>query len=93
MDSSRAKTRSTRSQTCMKYRGIFIFIKRNSDVNTGDLKKHHKKCQNKVVFQTLSSIYPKWYVFCLQLYARLDSCDLDGSFGTKISGSLIVSPG
>ena len=41
--SSRAKTRSTRSQTCVKYRGINVFIKRNSDVNTGDLKILHQK--------------------------------------------------
>ena len=51
MASSRAKTRSTRSQICMKYRGIIILIKKNSDVNTGDLKILHKKCQNKVDFQ------------------------------------------
>ena len=36
--SSRAKTRSTRSQTCVKYRGNIICIKRNTDVNTHDLK-------------------------------------------------------
>ena len=34
----------------MKYGGIIIFIKRNSDVNTGNLKILHKKCQNKVDF-------------------------------------------
>ena len=50
MARSRAKTRSTQSPTCMKYRGIIIFIKRNSDVNTGDLKILHKKYQNKVDF-------------------------------------------
>ena len=50
MASSRAKTRSTKSQTCMKYGGIIIFIKRNSDVNTGDRKILHKKCQNKFDF-------------------------------------------
>ena len=31
-------------------------------------------------------------MFCLQHYAWLNSCDQDGSFGTKISGSLIVRP-
>ena len=41
--SDRAKTRSTRSQTCVKYRGIIILFKRNSDVNTGDLKIFHQK--------------------------------------------------
>ena len=45
---SRAKIRSTQSQTCVKYRGSIIFIKRNTDVNTGDLKILHKKCPNKV---------------------------------------------
>ena len=50
MASGRAKTRSTRSQKCMKYGGIINFLKRNSDVNTGDLKILHKKCQNKVDF-------------------------------------------
>ena len=50
MASSRAKTRSTQSQTCMKYRCFIIFIKRYSDVNTGDLNTLHKKCQNKVDF-------------------------------------------
>ena len=48
--SNQAKTRSTRSQTCMKYWGIIILIRRNSDVNTGDLKILHKKCQNKIDF-------------------------------------------
>ena len=37
MVSRRGKTRSTQSQTCVKYRGILPFIKRNTDVNTGDL--------------------------------------------------------
>ena len=50
MTSSRAKTRSTQSQTCMKYEGIIICIKRNSDVNTVDLKILQKKSQNKVDF-------------------------------------------
>ena len=31
-------------------------------------------------------------MFCLQHYAWLESCDQDGSFDTKILGSLIVSP-
>ena len=43
ISSSRAKTRSTRSQTCVKYRGNIICIKRNTDVNTGNLKILHKK--------------------------------------------------
>ena len=44
--SSRANTRSTQSQKFVKYRGICN--KRNTYVNTGDLKILHKKCQNKV---------------------------------------------
>ena len=50
MASNKAKTRSTQSQTCIKYGGINFFIKRNSDNNKGDLKILHKKCQNKVDF-------------------------------------------
>ena len=92
MASSRVKTRSTQSQTCVKYRGIIICIKRNTDVNTGDLKKLQKNVQIILIFQTLSSISRKCYVFCLQLFAWLESCDQDGSFVTKISGSLIINP-
>ena len=50
ISSSRAKTRSTQSQVCVKYRGNIICIKRNTDVNTGDLRILHKKCLNKVDF-------------------------------------------
>ena len=39
---SRAKTRSRRSQAGVKYRGIVICIKRNTDVNTSDQKILHK---------------------------------------------------
>ena len=53
MASSRGKTRWTQSQTCVKSRGIFIFIKRNTIVNTGDLKILHKKFLNKVDFQEI----------------------------------------
>ena len=42
-----AKIRSTRIQTCVKYRGNIICIKRNTDVNTGDLKILHKKMSKK----------------------------------------------
>ena len=48
--SSTAKTRSTRSQTCVKYRGHIICIKRSTDVNTGDLTIVNKKCPKKVDF-------------------------------------------
>ena len=50
ISSTRAKTRSTRSQASVKYRGNIICIKRNTDGNTGDLKILHKKCPNKVDF-------------------------------------------
>ena len=43
ISSSRAKTRSTQSQTYVKYRGIIIRFKRNTDVNTGNLKILHNK--------------------------------------------------
>ena len=82
--SSRAKTRSTQSQTCVKYRGINILIKRISDVNIGDLKIFTKCVKIRLIFDTLSSVSRKCYVFCLQLYAWLESCDQEGSFGTKI---------
>ena len=84
----REKIRSTRSQTCVKYRGNIICIKRNTDVNTSDLKN----VQKRLIFQAFSSISPKFYVVCHQPYAWLESYDRYGSFGTMIWGSLIVSP-
>ena len=50
VSSSRAKIRSRRSQTCVKYRGNIICSKRNTDVNTGDLKLLHKTMSKKVRF-------------------------------------------
>ena len=50
MARSRAKKRSKQSQTCVKYRGNIIFIRKKIFVNTGNLKILHKKCQNKVDF-------------------------------------------
>ena len=47
---SRAKTRSRKIQTCVKYRGNIICNKRNTDVNKNDLNKLHKKHPNKVDF-------------------------------------------
>ena len=41
--SIRAKTKSRQSETCVKYRGIIICIKRNTDLNTSDLKILYKK--------------------------------------------------
>ena len=43
-------TRSRRSQTCVKYSGNIICIKRNTDVKTSDLNILHKKPPNKVEF-------------------------------------------
>ena len=48
--SSRAETRSTQSQTCVKYRGNIIFNKRKTDVNTDDLKILHNKISELVIF-------------------------------------------
>ena len=50
ISSSRAKIRSIRRQACVKYRGDIICIKRNTDMNAGDLKILHKKFLNKVDF-------------------------------------------
>ena len=47
---SRAKTKSRRSQTCVNFRANIICIKRNTDVNTSDLKILNKKRPNKVDF-------------------------------------------
>ena len=85
ISTSWAKIRSTQIQTCVKYRGNIICIKRNTDVNTGDLKILHKKMSKKrMIFQTLSSISPKFYVVCHQPYAWLESYYCYGSFGTMI---------
>ena len=46
MASSLAKTRSTQSQICIQHWGMKFFNMRNTDANTGDLKKLNKKCQN-----------------------------------------------
>ena len=48
--SNRAKKILTRSQACVKYRGIIIFIKRNTDVNSGDLKILNQKMSKIGVF-------------------------------------------
>ena len=59
MASSRAKTRGTQNQAFVSYSGIIIFIKRNTDVNTGDLKIPHKEYQNKVDFPNVIFIFSK----------------------------------
>ena len=92
MTSSRAKARPTQSHTCVKYWGIIFLIRKNTIVHISDLKIFHKKKSKKsLIFQMLSSISSKCYVFCLQLYAWLESCAQGSSFGTKLSGSLIFS--
>ena len=66
--SSRTKTKSRRSQTCVKYRGNIICIKRNADVNTSDLKiLQTKNVQIWLIFQTLSSISPNFHLVCFNL--------------------------
>ena len=71
---SRAKIRSTQSQTCVKYRGNIICIKRNTDVNTGNLKILHKKMSKWSWFlrrfvQFLKKIM--WFAFNLCLTGEL----------------------
>ena len=41
--SSRAKTRSRQSHTCVRYRDNIVWIRRNTEVNTSDLKIFYKK--------------------------------------------------
>ena len=43
----RAKISSTQSQTYVKYRGNIICVRKNTDVNTGDLKILFKKMSKK----------------------------------------------
>ena len=91
--SSRAKTRWRQSQTCGKYRGIILCIKRKTNVNTSDLKILHKKnIQVRLIFQTLYLISPHFHVVCLQPNSCLESYDRYDSFDTMIWGSLIDSP-
>ena len=90
--SSRMKTRSTRSQTCMNYRGNIICFREIHMWTHVTWKYLTKNVLMRLIFQTLSSISPKFYVVCLQPYAWLYSYDRYNSFGTMIWGSLIVSP-
>ena len=69
--SSRAKSKSRWSHTCVKYMGNIICIKRNIYVNTSDLKYFTKNVQKRLNFQTLSSISPNIHLVCFNL--RLDS--------------------
>ena len=86
------KTRSTQNHTFVKYCGIIIFLKRNTDDRTGELKIFHKKYQNMVDFLDVIFNFFKFHVFCLQTYAWLESYDRHNSFGTKILESIIVNP-
>ena len=54
-----AKIRSTRIQTCVKYRGNIIFIRRNTGVNKSDMKKLHKKRPKKVDFLDVTFNFSK----------------------------------
>ena len=64
--SSRAKRKSRQSQTCVKYRGKIVWIKRNTDVNTSDLKILHKKHPNKVDFSVVIFNFSKMSFGLLQ---------------------------
>ena len=66
----RVLLRPTKSQTCVKYRGNIICIKRNMDVNTGDLKILHKKWQQKKFFSRCYLIFLQnfmWFAINLML--------------------------
>ena len=61
-------------------------------MNTIDLKKtSQKNIQIRLIFQTVSSIFTKIYVFFLTPYAWLGSYGHHGSFDTNISRSLSFS--
>ena len=93
--SSRAKTTLRQSQACVKYRCFIICIKRNTDVNIGDEKILHKKMSTWGWFSGCYLQFLLFYMVCLPpygLYAWPESYDRHGSFVTKISGWLIVSP-
>ena len=57
--SSREKTKSRQSQTRVRCRDNIIFIRINTDVNTGDLKILDKKCPNKVPFPDVNFNFSK----------------------------------
>ena len=67
--------------------GVLSFWSREEDANTGDLKIFHTK--NVKIWPSISPII---YVFSLQHYAWLVTYERHTSVGTKLSGSLIVSP-
>ena len=73
--------------------GVISIVLREKQMWTQVIKKtSQKNVQKRLIFQTLSSISPKNYVFFLPPYAWLESYGRHGSFGTNISGSLSFSP-
>ena len=68
-----AKIRSTQIQTGVKYRGNIICIKRNTDVNTRDLKILHKKISKKGWFSRRYLHFLQhfmWFAINLMLHWR-----------------------
>ena len=68
--SNRATTRPTQSQTCVKFRGIFICIERNADVNTSDVKILYKKMSKYGWFSRCYLLFLQtfmWFAFNLML--------------------------
>ena len=57
--SSRVKKRSRQSQTCVKYRGNIICIKRNTDVKKSDLKNFTKKRPKNIDFLDVTFNFSK----------------------------------
>ena len=90
---SRAKTRPKQSQTCVKYRGNVIFIERNIDVNTSDLKILYKKMSKYGWFsRCYLQFLQNFHVVCLQPNDWLESYDRYVSFGKIFWRLLIVNP-
>ena len=81
--SSRAKTRSRQSHTCVKYRGNIICELKWSE-------KTSQKRLNQVYFLDIIFNFAKLSFGLLQPNAWLESYDHYGLFGTMIWGSLIV---
>ena len=65
-----------RGQRCVKYRGIIISIKRNTIVNTGDLKILHNFFANRVDFPDIIYNFSK-IVCVLPSFSGMNQC----SFG------------
>ena len=84
ISSTRAKTRSTRSQACVKYMGNIICIKRNTDVNTGYLKNTFSD----VIFNFSKT----WCGLPSTLFLTGELWTLRFIWHHDIWGSLIVSP-